>query len=74
MGCTDFRDIDRCRLQSSPSNGLERVGLEIILDRFLLYLLVWDMRDNDNHLCSCHPCTVDRIDSSPRSSGNIGYI
>ena len=30
------------------------------------------MRENENRLCNFHPCKVDRIESPPGSSGNIG--
>jgi hypothetical protein len=56
-------------LQSCPSDGLERSDW----NKYWIDFSYFFVREN-NHLCSFHPCTVDRIDSSPRSSGNIGYI
>ena len=50
---------------------LNLAGLEIIRDRFLLSFGLGH-EGNENLLCSFHPCTVDRIDFSPGSSGNIG--
>ena len=66
IGYIGSRDIDRIRLQFGGTGNYTgsispiSFGLSMGHER------------KRNHPCSFHPCTVDWIDSSPESSGNIG--
>ena len=68
----DEMDDNDVQVLEIPINFvLNLAGLEIIRDRFLLSFGLGH-EGNENLLCSFHPCTVDRIEFSPGSSGNIG--